>query len=293
MKRRVLRTCIARGGRLARATPPRGWRPMSLCWARAARRATPAVARSGTGKVVHRHLYSTLQLHLALPAVPPAHRSGVARRDTSAMAAVRAAGTLAGTTHRLTLHRESTLRSQQLVRSSSMTLRQVRVGLAAAAVTAASRPARMSMVTPRPTSTVARAAPESSPPRQVTAQRSEPPVLVRLTHARARAPGAVNPAVPPRAGGPALVWQKTARDTNEAGVDGDGLPVPIGVAAGPTASPPAVVRSTPAPAAVAPQQLREALRLNLIDGAFTERLTDDVMRRVEKRLRIERERRGL
>jgi hypothetical protein len=290
VKRRVLRTCIARGGRLARTTPPCGWRPMSLCWARVARRAAPAVARAAAGQVVHRHRYSTLHLHLAVPVVRDVQRIADATRFTSTAAAVRVGGIRAATTHHvLTLHRESTLRSRQLVCASSTFLRHVRVEVAAAAIAAAPRPARTSMVSPMPSPTVAASARQSLPTRE--ARRSQPPVFVRLTHLRAS--GAEHALIPPHAGGPTLVWQKAAASTYEAGVDGDGVRAPVRIAAEAMASTPAAVRSTPPPAAVAPQQLREALRLNLIDGAFTERLTDDVMRRVEKRLRIERERRGL
>jgi hypothetical protein len=38
---------------------------------------------------------------------------------------------------------------------------------------------------------------------------------------------------------------------------------------------------------------REARRALALDPAFTERLAEDVLRKVDKRLRIERERRGL
>jgi hypothetical protein len=41
------------------------------------------------------------------------------------------------------------------------------------------------------------------------------------------------------------------------------------------------------------QVTQEAQRALLLDSALTERLADDVLRRVDKRLRIERERRGL
>jgi len=94
---------------------------------------------------------------------------------------------------------------------------------------------------------------------------------------------------------PALVWEKPARAAEgvvEAAVDDVVLPAQASLrTAGPASTP--ISRSTSAEIAAAPQQLREALRTHLLDGVFTERLTDDVVRRVEKRLRIERERRGL
>jgi len=40
-------------------------------------------------------------------------------------------------------------------------------------------------------------------------------------------------------------------------------------------------------------QVREAARQELLKGPAAERFADDIMRRIDKRLRIERERRGL
>ena len=63
-----------------------------------------------------------------------------------------------------------------------------------------------------------------------------------------------------------------------------------------TAYPTARALASPATTQVAAQVqnlTREAQRTLLLDPALTERLAEDVMRRVDKRLRIERERRGL
>jgi hypothetical protein len=53
----------------------------------------------------------------------------------------------------------------------------------------------------------------------------------------------------------------------------------------------------PAPAAAtaqdAPRRERDALRALALDPAVADRLADDVIRRVERRIRIERERRGI
>ena len=46
-----------------------------------------------------------------------------------------------------------------------------------------------------------------------------------------------------------------------------------------------------APADVA--HVRDVVRAQVLDPALVERLTDDVIRRIDRRLRIERERRGL
>jgi hypothetical protein len=65
----------------------------------------------------------------------------------------------------------------------------------------------------------------------------------------------------------------------------------------PAADTAAMPTSAPArrdvPAAATVEQRAESSRRSIIDAALAERLAEDVMRRVEKRIRIERERRGL
>jgi hypothetical protein len=104
---------------------------------------------------------------------------------------------------------------------------------------------------------------------------------------------AVRTAVLPAPLRQALIWQRPAppaASATDPEVDAD---TAFASAAGKTASTPALAPTTAARTAAATEQLREALGTKLLDGAFTDRLADDVMRRVEKRMRIERERRGL
>jgi hypothetical protein len=54
-----------------------------------------------------------------------------------------------------------------------------------------------------------------------------------------------------------------------------------------------VVTSSTSPAVVAQAPSRQSAASPAIDAAMTERLVDDVIRRIERRLRIERERRGM
>jgi hypothetical protein len=112
-------------------------------------------------------------------------------------------------------------------------------------------------------------------------------------HARALAP-----AQPPAGKSPhapatptSLVWRKLSAPAAEhlkaqTDLDADAPQTPSRTNASTSTT------TAPLPA-ITPQQAREALRANLLDGAVADRLVDDVIRRVEKRLRIERERRGL
>ena len=75
---------------------------------------------------------------------------------------------------------------------------------------------------------------------------------------------------------PELVWRSAPRPASE---------VAIGTGLSDARS--AAMREEPAHAS------RPALQLKDLDGALLDRLTDDVIRRVERRARIERERRGL
>lgn len=90
---------------------------------------------------------------------------------------------------------------------------------------------------------------------------------------------------------PSLVWRKPPAPASQqveerADLDSNSPSAPSRTNA-------SVSTSAAAIPAITPQQAREAVRANLLDGAVAERLADDVIRRVEKHLRIERERRGL
>ena len=95
-------------------------------------------------------------------------------------------------------------------------------------------------------------------------------------------------APPPPARPPELVWRSVPSPSPQARIDGE---APSRRASG-------SVITTPAAAAAASQQQapprpgQPALRMKDFDPALLDRLTDDVIRRVERRARIERERHG-
>ena len=241
---------------------------------------------------IHQHLYSTLHLHLALPAARAARLASATARGPFAAAPLNAAGKPAtSSSPQLTLYRELMLSSQLRWHSSSVSIRHERVAVAVAVGLIVAAPSqrrvfvtsstREPVMVPRPTL----AAPSARHTSTLFARQTPAPP----SRAHLQSPGAAKTLAPPSVSTATLAWQKPARGADspsDAAVDGaSAQTVPV--------SAPATVRGVYAHAALAPQQLREALRVNLLDGVFTERLTDDVMRRVEKRLRIERERQGL
>ena len=294
MKPHPLRTCIFRGARTTRAATELSWRPLSLCWPRNARRAAPGVART-RGKVIHQHLPSTLHLHLhlAMPAARAARLVSAAMRCTFATTLVHLAGTPASSTRQLALYRELTLHSQQRRHSSSLSIRHEPVSVLAAPLAAAAQPRRVFVTTSAHDAAVApRLTPASPSTGPTPARRPVMLTTARSRRARGQSQSAARTSVSPTVHSPALVWQQpTPAAISPVDTEADGASV--SAPAGKSASTPATVHSVSTRTTAAPQQLREALRMNLLDGAFTERLTDDVIRRVEKRMRIERERRGL
>jgi hypothetical protein len=93
---------------------------------------------------------------------------------------------------------------------------------------------------------------------------------------------------------PDLVWRQAARASGQASPEPHGAigaPGPRGAAAVQRS---AAVRETASPIAFAATAPRStASTAPAYDAAFVDRLAEDVMRRVERRVRIERERRGL
>lgn len=91
---------------------------------------------------------------------------------------------------------------------------------------------------------------------------------------------------------PALVWDQPER----AAGGPPRVDAPLSSDAGTTAPPtprPAGSANGALPPAQFQQLARETQRSLLLDASFAERLADGIMNRVDKRLRIERERRGL
>ncbi|MGH8236478.1 MAG: hypothetical protein ACREXP_05575 [Steroidobacteraceae bacterium] len=110
----------------------------------------------------------------------------------------------------------------------------------------------------------------------------------------ARAPAFVQPAANQPMRAPAattsLVWRKSAPTAAEQAEQRAQPDIDSPSAPARSSSPAATNAAIPT---ITAQQAREAVRANLLDSAVADRLADDVIRRVEKRMRIERERRGL
>jgi hypothetical protein len=105
--------------------------------------------------------------------------------------------------------------------------------------------------------------------------------LIRSAAAAARPSPASPPPPPALAPPPELVWRSAPRPAGD--VAGE---TPRGASSRP-------VKTQEAAPETPPRAARAALRINDLDPALLDRLTDDVIRRVERRVRIERERRGL
>jgi hypothetical protein len=132
-------------------------------------------------------------------------------------------------------------------------------------------------------------------PATLATARAVRPAMLTMAHVPRPRPQQVNAAVrtaaPPASHRQTLIWQQPAPPAaSPPDAEAD---TASSSAAGKAAGMPPPVQTVAARTASTTQQLREALGTKLLDGAFTERLADDVMRRVEKRMRIERERRGL
>jgi hypothetical protein len=296
MKPRLLRTSLSRRARLApaAAAPPIRWRPLSLCWPR---RAVRAVGRLGVvrSSTVPQHHHTSLHLHFALPALrgaPPAAGSTVRLSPAVTPPPVR----MNVHTHprQLTLqhtHSHSAIVQRELTHSSILRRERTQVTLASnTVVTQVPRaPCMIALKFAAPT----HARTEPSAPFARRAQHSVPstptaappgPSSAHELRAPASFACAFLPATP-------LEWRK---DAPHAPATSDGASeAAMQRAMTPAMVAPMMQAAPPAAPVPTPQQVREAVRMNLFDGAIADRLADDVVRRVEKRLRIERERRGL
>lgn len=127
------------------------------------------------------------------------------------------------------------------------------------------------------------------------AQARRAPLRAATGRVVAEAPSLAASALMPQAGAPALVWRKAGAALLAHGMEAHAAAAQL-VFAGAAEAPHPASASTPAPAAptaaahLAP--LRRQLTATALDPALTDRLADEVMRRVERSMRIERERRG-
>jgi hypothetical protein len=270
------------------------WRPLTLCWAKPVRPAAPSGART-TSHATHLHRHSTtLNLHFAVSMQNRPERVTAATLHFPAPPAVaRPAGATHTERRHLTLHhlRTDTSRSQRET-MFAFTRRVDRVHSFRTTNVAMPSAERMpEAVVARPV-TSARA-PEAvlpAQPRRRAAMTLATPTRESRAAAPTQAPS--KPMRSPAATTP-LVWRKSTSPAREP-VDEQSIAESDSTAARARSNSPAPISSAGPPApAITAQQAREVLRANLLDSTVADRLADDVIRRVEKRMRIERERRGL
>lgn len=277
----------------ARRTGLRAWRPLALCWMRAAPPASVARALRPV-RSLHSQLHAQVHLHLcqgaaaaapgsptrgtrATPAIarnPATTREQVHHHNTHRKTAhftVERGFTTPGARDRTIEHRVSNTRLER-DRSSTTTTVALTFRTTSRA-TDAGVAGRRSVPIPvqRPSATT-----------RTRGAGSTPPSAASIANAELR--GELH-AVP-------LVWQRAASASSRDAADGTILVDPRFAAA-----PANVNLAANAVDSQAQERIRqfaqEAQRVLLLDSALTERLADDVLRRVDKRLRIERERRGL
>jgi hypothetical protein len=253
----------------------------------------PNIART-ISQSTQQHHHSALHLHFAVSAPQRAERTAAAiPRTVTTAAAMRQ---LATHTERryLTLHHLRTDTSHVQHHFTSALARRIDRVYTVTTTNVAAPPARRTLESPSTPSTVAMSrAPEVALPAPHPRHRA--PLTLATPPKESRAAAAAQPAgnKPLRAltAPPSLVWRQPPAPASEeaeerADLDSNSPSAPSRTGA-------SVPTSAAAIPATMPQQVREAVRANLLDGAVAERLADDVIRRVEKRLRIERERRGL
>jgi hypothetical protein len=276
-----------------RLTSP--WQPLTLCWRRRASRAGTMVVRAAPTHV-HHHLHLQTNAHLSVQLFHR-DRSRATTSDLSTpLRRARLDVPMPATTRRLILQRHTHVANERTnVRTQASTHRELirlpgterTLSVAPDHVSPADLPhSRARQLLPRAADTVL--------PRSTSAQRhiGRPAQLHRVTRIAKseHAPVQVERVryhQPP----PSLVWRRP--ESPEAQQETSSLASPAKPATR-SATETHVKRNVAAaaPSAMHPS-VREAVRSTPIDSAAADRLADDVMRRLEKRFRIERERRGL
>lgn len=296
MRPRLLQTCLQRRLRVVpRAAPAPLWRPLVLCWPRGRRRTQPGIARPAS-RALHQLHNLALHFHFPPSAVEDTRqRTPANQRSTGKPLAARAAGMHTRRSEFARPHSTRILESHlQREWTRFATLRTERVQSTTQADTAPHRKHRSVL------DSAAAAAPVIAVPHRdaltaTTRTRSQSRPLLPSPGTRAPASAQAAFAGPSTTSPPApLVWRIEPSHAALAAAEWPG-----GASAGTMApaAAPAIARAAPATAYATAHlpahQTREAVRANLMDPAIADRLAEDVIRRVEKRLRIERERRGL
>ncbi|MFL9977626.1 hypothetical protein [Paraburkholderia graminis] len=300
MKPKFLRLITLRLPHRARVAPcalGMTWRPLSLCWKRALPRAGGTVAGT-VSRPLHQFFHTQSHLHVAVLASAPS-------RQARPSAPAHAMFSRVAVAHWARIHHEHPQVHRHTLRYALERVRHEQVRsferfpprLIDAAATLRAPRAALSITTSE-----AAAWPHRPPASctQIASTRLPRARLVPVTqypraaasHARRETPAEMQRAA---SASPGFVWLKPAAP----GLTTEAVPTPAGAdtASGieGVARVARIADATPIVAA-AVQALDiagEARRALLLDSAFTNRLADDVLRKVDKRERIERERRGL
>lgn len=300
MKPRRLRLmCVlrARAGGGAMSTAANPWRALSLHW-NPATATRPAPRASLPARHVHQAFHTKVHLHLAQAAQIAARNGGqtIAHAPAPRTALARVATATHVPLQPLNVQRHTTHHARERIRLESFThIERAPARLVTLAPPTAARRASHAMIRVIPPNRPAPAsAPVGAPPRMAPVLPAAALASCSRRAAERAAPPADTLACFRASGATALVWRKAEAPR----------PAVLAAVAGPADgafAPPAATSETRMAAVAGATQIqaqvqkfaREAQRAFLLDPTFTERLAEDVLRRVDKRLRIERERRGL
>lgn len=296
MKSRPLRTCVQRGLRLTLPVAPDSpRRPLLLTWLRTQRRAGPANART-VARAVHQHQHVGLHLHFAHAAPGNRFDAPAGQVSTIRSPVDRRVVNIHNGRHEIAV-RHTHIYAAGLPRQTAQPATQPgqRVQLLTTShahsthTHSHSHSRRSALVPAGHISTTAQRpdAASSTAWRRAGSQLTPTLLAVRAPSLEHLAPATrrvASPALP-------LIWRAAPTDqpTPREEIQDD-MRMSASESLPATASARA---TTPATVTVTASQARDAVRANLLDPAMADRLADDVIRRVEKRIRIERERRGL
>jgi hypothetical protein len=299
VKPRRLKLSVRRRARAAagHTTSPTGhtWRPLTLCWKRNPLRARQPGPRC-VARTLHQEFHTQAHLHLAQFTHNVTERFTQSRSLASAMPGIRPVILARLAPQNFTRNNEILQPVRERIWRESL-LRTERSHTTSTRESPAARSARHHDATGPESPAMPRSLPVAS-----TVPRIPHPVAITWTdvprHSTRATPqrqrqDAEPPAQRRARSAPALVWPnlapQSAPQAFEPGIE----------QSSPRQTPGnATARTAPAThIAALPVQVqnfsRETQRALLLDASFTERLAEDVLKKVDKRLRIERERRGL
>jgi hypothetical protein len=296
MKSHLLRTSAQRSLRLTlHVAAAHRWCPLPLTWQRRERRAQPTGGRV-SARTVHQHQHVALHLHFASAAPNTRLTVGTGPASINGSLTARTVTTFQCGRRELAvrhLHVHNTFLHRQAAKPATQPPRRVQL------VTSAHDHSTDTHTHTHSYRSVSGAAGHlfvAAPGREGAPSATLPraPRVLAPAPSAARAP-ALEQSVPAgmraSAVALALVWRAAPTDPRTAAEDISETSPVTATASSPTTA--SMRTATPVTAPVTAIQARDAVRANLLDPAVADRLADDVIRRVEKRMRIERERRGI